>query len=210
MTARRRYRRGFTVLEVVVYSALSLALLGGVSMYIQSGLRMFRGGQAYRDTQQSAVLTLKKMTADVFNSTAGKEAGGGRVIVPGGNDLIEFPSADGLLTAVNHDIWLHDDKTGELFWRKWVLLRLDTNQHTITRYEQGMTSCQQSDIPTPPGVSSFGSAPEMVGHNIEQAGFSWLVPEQSLEARLVAFIPSKTGARDGTRIEMRTSVHIEN
>lgn len=102
-----RRPRGFTILEALIYSVLSAFLLGGVTMYVQSGLRIYRGGESYRDLQKDAMFTMQKFTKDLTNSTAGDEAGGGRVILPANpEEVIIFPSADDVTTQQHSLLFL--------------------------------------------------------------------------------------------------------
>lgn len=204
-------RRGFTVLEALIYSVLSFVLLGGVTMYIHSGLRIYRGGESYRNLQKDAMLTMHRLTKDITNSTAAKEAGGQRIALPPGNEnVIVFCSADALSTNPAFRNWSHDPTTGDLLWRKWVFFQHKTEEMTLLRHELEFDPTSEPDLPLPPTPDAFSGPAQVVGRQVERVTLSWLEPQEALDVHLVVSSPSKTGTLDGTRIELRTSVHIEN
>lgn len=203
--------RAFTLLEVIVYATLSIGLLGGVTLYVQSGLQMFRAGDSYKEAQKDAMLTLRKMTGEIANSTFADKAGGARITLPTEPDqLLIFPSADDLDTQPNHQIWVHDGTSGELLWRKWVLFSLDRNEKLIKKRELSMQGTPRDSLALPPLPGDFSGAGQSYGRNIDEVTVSWLVPGDMMEVALWTRTPPKTGSKEGTRIELRTSVRIEN
>jgi hypothetical protein len=194
-----------------VYAALSIGLLGGVSLYVQSGLQLYRTGDAYKEAQKDAMLSLRKMTGEIANSTFADKAGGARIALPTEPDqLIVFPAADDLSTSANNQIWVHDGTSGELLWRKWVLFSLNREERLLEKRELAMKGTPRDNLAVPPLPENFAGAGQSYGRNIDEVTVSWLDPGDMLEVVLWTETPPKTGTREGTRIELRTSVRIEN
>ena len=198
-------------MEVMVYASLSIALLGGVTLYVQSGLQMYRAGDTYKEAQKDAMLTLRKMTAEIANSTYADKAGGARISLPDEADhLLIFPSADDLSTKLKHQIWVHDGSSGELLWRKWVLFSLNRDEKSLIKRELSMKGTPRDSLALPPVPGDFSVAGQRYGRNIDEVNVSWVEHGDMMEVALWAQTPPKTGTLEGTRIELRTSVRIEN
>lgn len=208
----RARARGLTVAEVLVYSVLALALLAGIHLYVQSGMRLYRGGENHKELQKEALITMRRLTGELSNSTAGVEAGGGRIVLPTtGEDKVIYPSADDLATAPNHTVWLYQDPTGDVLWRKWVLLSFDSDERALRKREIEISpDVVESSLGTPPETQDFPTAGELIGKQLEDVRLTWLHLEEVLELVVVAKADTVTGAAGGTRIEMKTSVHIQN
>jgi hypothetical protein len=204
--------RGFTVLEVLIYAVLSLVLLGGVTIYVQSGLKLFRGGDAYKEAQKDAMLTMRKVSGEITNSTFATDAGGGRIVCsPTANTSIIFPSADDLSTADNHSIWVYDEATGDLMWRKWVMFAVNPTDKTLLKSEFSFDdNTNRTNIPIPPTPGDFPQTTEQFGRNMKSLQVDWLEVGRVAEIALTTETPPMTGTHKGTRIELRTSVRIEN
>lgn len=180
-------------------------------MYVQSGLKMFRSGESYKEAQKDAMLTLRKVTGELANSTFAEQAGGNRIVLPSEPDmLVVFPSADDLTTNSDPQLWVHDNSSGELLWRKWVLFSIDRNQKILNKYEQKMSGQARENLPVPPAGSDFSGKPQSYGRNISDMKLNWLELGDLMEVVLWTETPPQTGTREGTRIELRTSVRIEN
>lgn len=202
---------GFTLLEVMVYATLSIALLGGVTLYVQSGLQLYRSGDSYKEAQKDAMLTLRKMTGELANSTFASKAGGERIVFPEeAEHLVIFPSADDLGTNEDSQVWVHDETTGDLLWRKWVMFSLNQETNTLEKRESPMKRVSKENLGQPPVPEDFSGIVQSYGRNIDQVTISWLEPGRVLEVVLWTKKPPQTGSREGTRIEMRTSVRVEN
>ena len=194
-----------------MYASLSIALLGGVTLYVQSGLQMYRTGDSYKEAQKDAMLTLRKMTGEIANSTYADKAGGARIEMPTEpQHLLIFPSADDLSTTPNHQIWVHDGTSGELLWRKWVMFTLDQPNRILEKREVAMKGTPRESLAVPPVPGDFSGAGQSYGRNIDEVTVSWLEPGDMMEVVLWTETPPKTGTQEGTRIELRTSVRIEN
>lgn len=180
-------------------------------MYVQSGLRMFRSGDTYKEAQKDAMLTLRKVTGELANSSFADGAGGDRIVLPSEPDqLVVFPSADDLATNPDNQIWVHDAANGELLWRKWVLFSLDRNLKLLNKHELRMPGTARDKLPAPPEPGEFPRKGQTYGHNIAEMKVNWLEPGDLMEVVLWTETPPQTGTREGTRIELRTSVRVEN
>lgn len=203
-------RAGFTVIEVLVYSALSIVLLGGISIYVNNGLRIYRGGNTYQTAQKDAMLTLRHVSNELTNSTFASEAGGQRIqlgMTP--TPYVIFPSADGLRTEPDYKTWNYDQTNGELMWKKWVQISLDSNQRTLVRTEKSFNPTIQESMGIPPQFGDFPT-PTIYGNNVTGLIIQWQEVGRVLEVSLTTETPPVTGVNQGTRVELRTSVSVEN
>ena len=206
---RGRRLAGFTALEVVIYSALSLALLGGVSLYVQNGLRMFRGGENYRTVQSDAMLTLRRLGHELANSTDAADAGGGRIqFGDTPSPYIILPSADDLLTDPDYKIWVYDTN-GNLLWRKWTMFSLDPQRRAMVHQELGFAGCTRDALAVA-SPEDLTSEPVVFGKNITRLTTQWLEPGRVMELSLTAEMPNVTGTHGSTAVELRTNIRVEN
>lgn len=212
MKARRvDGRRGFTVLEVLVYSALSMVLLGGVTAYVNNGLRIYRGGNTYQTAQKDAMLTLRRLSNELTNSTFAQSAGGNRIdLGTSPTPYIIFPSADDLETATDYKTWQYDQTDGELKWRKWVQLSLDTARRALVRTEMSFSPSNKEDIGVPPAFGSFPGTDNIYGRNVVALTHQWQEVGRVLEVGLTTEVPTETGAKQGSRVVVRTNLRVEN
>ena len=64
-----KLRRGFTVIEVLVYATILLILVGAITLAVQGGLKYMRQGAEYQDAQRQTLIGLKSLTSDLSRST---------------------------------------------------------------------------------------------------------------------------------------------
>ena len=106
--------RGFTLIELAVYSGLLGFLLTGLYLITRGGLHYYRTSVAYQTVQQQALVALSKLTSELANSDPRSVSlEGGQ-----GGPNIKFLSADAYLDPGQP--WAFDAGTSRLLWRKWV------------------------------------------------------------------------------------------
>lgn len=66
--------KGFTLIEVAVYSGLLSLLLTGIYLLLISGLGFVRKGAAYQTAQQQSLVGIRWMTHDISNGTAAQRS----------------------------------------------------------------------------------------------------------------------------------------
>ncbi len=206
---KRKYHFGFTIIEVLIYAGLSFALLGGVSLYVIGGTKLFRGGEAYQKAQMAALLAGRKLTSSISNSTDARPAGAGRIVVSKIPPYVIFPSADGLTSQPNYSSWKYA-VDGELLWRKWCCVYLDQVGHRLMMSELSFPDTKIENLPTPPERSNFTAEGEVLSRDIGEFQAEWLEPGRLLEVSLVGRVQRGSDPTNNTSVDIRTGIKVEN
>lgn len=117
-----------TLIELTIFSALLLFLMGGLYLLLVAGLRYTQQSEVYQTVQQQANIGMKKMLWELENSLAESIYAN-----TSPDPYIIFPSADQPLPA-GAGQW-STDAAGDLIWQKWVCFYHDSTDNTIKRTE---------------------------------------------------------------------------
>ena len=135
MRLSTRFDRGLSLVEVAIYSALALLLMGSVYGVLVIGLRYSGSSQTYADAQREAMLAVRKIGQELCNGNPAAVSlrdvdSGGSVII---EDHIFFMSAD--QPYPNQDAFWQYNTFGELLWWKWVCFYHDAANQRLVRSE---------------------------------------------------------------------------
>jgi len=197
--------RGFSLIELVVTSALLLFLTGGITLVTMNGMRYFRLGYAYQTAQQQALVAMRKLVDELQNSRRDSVSSSSS---PSPEPHLVFLSArppEPTTGALVHDV------DGRLLWQKWVCYYLTTDRQLV-RTERPLDE-------TPPGliVPPLPAAPlvaEMaalqgrrIADGIEAVTFN-PGPLRYLDLSLTG--RAETGSDRSTRVILRSRVWLLN
>jgi len=145
-----KFDRGFSLLEMIVYSSLLLFLMGGVYLMVTGGLYYFQSGRAFQGVQNQAGLALRQMGLEIANGT---------VIAV---NLDEVNPADHIiLLSADHpmpnagDPWTYNG-ANELERHKWVcFFRSANNELVRTESPAAGAPLALPPIPAMPTLATF-------------------------------------------------------
>lgn len=158
-------RRGFSLIEMCVYSSLLLMLLGGLYLFVSNGARYLRLGVAFQDAQSEALVAMRRLTEELATSTEIARSPG----APLDSDHIIFLSPDGPplsgeTPAAGDPEWFHDPTDLSLAYRRWVCYYWNSTTLELVRAQQdvGATPVTTDPPPTAPSLASFQALPGRV------------------------------------------------
>ncbi|MBI3928806.1 MAG: hypothetical protein HY319_24915 [Armatimonadetes bacterium] len=201
-------RPGYSLIELVVYCALLIFLMGCVSMLVMAGVRYFQTDAAYQTAQQQAGTAVRRMTRELSNGTTM------RSVVAA--DHIIFLSPEAPLGVPGP--WTHDG-AGHLY-HKWVCFYHDAPSRELRRVEDsaGFTAPQgdpAGTAPPPPGITALRGRPDrlVIARDVT---FFRIDPGDTAEMlQLSVYAQEETGGSTNTQkrfteIRVRTQVDLPN
>lgn len=121
-------RRGMTMAEVLIASALSVLLLGLVMWLYLSLQRTWQRGEQRQQAVRDGLIVTSRLREDYRASLPGKAS----LSQLGNDQLLSFPSYQG----AEGTIW---DEQGQVLWRKWVQYRYQPATQSLFRRETART-----------------------------------------------------------------------
>ena len=164
-------RRGTTLVEVLIYAALFVFILGAIYGSLTMGLNAYRRTDNFATVQHQALTGLRQLTDELASAPRAK--------VGYETNAVVFPSArDG-------DGQVHYDGSGNVLWQAWVTYYVETGRGLV-RSRLAFTPATQlpTTIPTSNSVRSDGSATQKLAANsVEALSFT---PGNATEVTLLA------------------------
>lgn len=198
-----RTRRGTTLIEVMVASAVLLMLMGSLYLLMTAGLRYFMQGRAYQTVQQQSLIGLRAMLAELQDSRR-TDLEFSSVPVPHVRFLSPsppYPNGNGPVQS--------DPSSGKILWQKWVCYRVFNNE--LQRDEQIGAGLPSVTAPAAiPGYGTFDfTGPEfkVVARNVTELNLADASPD-SIFVELVA--SENTGSARRTEQRLRSQVFLYN
>jgi prepilin-type N-terminal cleavage/methylation domain-containing protein len=133
-------RRGFTLIELTIYSALLSMLLLAIYGVFVASMRYFRVSQTASDLQSSAQKCVLKVVADLSESTLSSM----KITASGGTE----PPGIIFLSARNGDDRFTTSANGDILWQKWVCYYYDKASGTIFRNTQAFSPTAMPPVNT--------------------------------------------------------------
>lgn len=197
--------RGFSLIELVVASALLMFLTGGITLVTMNGMRYFRLGYAYQTAQQQALVAMRKMVDELQNSRRDSVSSSSS---PSVDPHVTFLSARA--PEPNAGSLVHDDQ-GRLLWQKWVCYYLSTDRQLI-RSERPLDETPPGlvvpPLPAAPPVAELAAlAGRRVADGIEAVTFN-PGPQRYLDLSITG--RAETGSDRSTRVILRSRVWLLN
>lgn len=145
----------------MVYSSLLMALMGGIWLLLQAGLRYYRTGEVHQRVAQEAAIAMRKMCLELSNSTPPSVHLDSVAALPPqypSTVAITFLSADQPYPGSGN--WTYDSGMANLQYKKWVCFFLDTTNGRLTRTEEAGTPglpcvLPTSTVPAAPGLAAM-------------------------------------------------------
>lgn len=201
----RSERRGFTLVEMLVYMAILSLLLSGIYMLLVGGLGFVRDGSAYQTAQQQALVGMRWLSSETCNSTR-----------------VRRSPALGPTTNSTHLIFLSPDPIGggswtysgaELEYQKYVCFFWDSASSQLIRTEQALSSPAISILTDPPpSLATMQAIPEPDRRVIARQITDLRINEGSTPDQIVFEITGEeaTSWDRSTRVTFRTQIRMEN
>lgn len=194
MSAGPLNRRGFTLIEVAVVSAVILLLMSGVYTVVAGGMRYLRLAQAHQTVNQQAVVGMRRVISEV---SCASQSALQHADLPRDYLLFLSPLAPGPAASTDYTY-----NGTSLEWKKWVCFYLD-DDNRLVRAELA--------LPTPttnPGgeaIPDFANdilplPAQPVAHNVEEVDFS-TPASGAVTVELRTFQETGSAKADGTKRE---------
>jgi Prokaryotic N-terminal methylation motif len=200
-----RKRRGFTVIEVLVFSVILLLLMGSIVLVVQGGMRYMRKGAAYQDAQKQTLVCMKKIIEDLSVSTPSR---------------IEPPSP---LADSNHIIflspvpdplgdWSYDGSSVE--YQAWICYYREAASNTLIRIRRPLAGPSTSnELDDPPVLADFtspegGDIRTVVGRGVTDFRVNDGPTSQMLSITLASSV--ETGTNKNTTVVSRSMATMPN
>jgi type II secretory pathway pseudopilin PulG len=193
--------RGFTLVEVVVYSSVLLFLLGGIFMVVEGGSRYFRLAEAHETVNQQAVIAMSRIRGELTN---GSQASLNPSNTP--QDHILFLSPFGM-DDTNEDDYEYDGT--QLIWKKWVCFYLD-GEDRLVRAEFDTPDSPDPSVPPLPNFTAdiLPRPTRTMATNVAAVNFQFF-PAPSV-IRVTIETEKRTGSDRTTNVELISSVRLVN
>lgn len=200
--------RGFTLIEVLVYSSVLAFLLGGLYLLVVAGSKHFQKGRAYQTAQQEALKGMTALSRELKNAKANSVL---HTPLPTPNILFLSPEEPAPASAGSREY----DSAGQLLWKKWACFYRDTAESTLVRREESITpvALSVSDLPPlPPGDVLYfqtlaGVQSRVVARQIVNLSFA----DEAGGSILVQLSASEAVSSDAsTTVNLRSLVRLMN
>ncbi len=206
-------RRGSTIIEVMVASAILLLMLGVLYLLMVGGLRYFQQARAYQNVQMESTLGLRKLLAELQDSRAS-------TVVYRQNPTSHVVFLSACLPHPNAGPVVHAPD-GHVQWQKWVCYR--ANGSNLERDELPLgapTTTPPSPAPVY-GAFDFGGADfKVMARNLKTPEDLVLTPlNRSLRVwsgptadcmRVQLIFSENTSSTQVTELRAQGQVHMYN
>ncbi|MBI3926961.1 MAG: hypothetical protein HY319_15605 [Armatimonadetes bacterium] len=194
-------RRAFSLLELVIYCALLLFLLGGLHLLVTTGMRYLQLGTAYETVQQQSQIGLRKTVDEIANSS--------RAAVH--FDTAPTPhvillSAERLLPDQEH--WTYSGT--QLEYRKWVCFYRDPDRQALVRSELDAGGLfTDPTAAARPAFAAFEAAPgRVLADHVSDLSFRFGATTQFVRVQITTL--EATASDRATRVTLATEVQLQN
>ncbi|MEW6278921.1 MAG: prepilin-type N-terminal cleavage/methylation domain-containing protein [Candidatus Eremiobacterota bacterium] len=200
------HRSGFSVIEVLVASAVMLFLLGGLYLLLVGGARHFQHGRAYQTAQQEATVAIRRLELELQNTDPGSVFFDNAAPTP----HIIFLSATTDLGGFAFD------PAGGILWNRWVCYYLNEATREMTRSELDVAPPQIAPpYPARPALPAFQAAPSpqrrrVVARSLERVGDPFLTGATGEHIAIRLAGRQDTASDRFTRVELTTEVRMLN
>lgn len=210
----------------MVYSSILMALMGGIWLLLQAGMRYYRTGEVHQRITMEAAVAMRKVCLELSNSTPPSLHLDTVPAAPPqypSTVAITFLSPDQAYPGTGN--WTYDAGMANLQYKKWTCLFLDTTTGTLIRTEDAGAAGLPAILPTttapvPPGLGTMMAiaAPRRttLARNISNLSFQ-LDPPNRVIVDLSASQDTGSHDRDGdgkidqiTTVNLHSRVYIEN
>jgi hypothetical protein len=208
MRHSKSYRRGFSLIELTIYSSLLLFLMGSVYFVLVTGLHYFRLGDVFKETQGQAILAMRKMRNEIANTTPAAIS----LVEATPEDNMVFLSPDELYPNQT-DFWTYNGFQ-ELEWKKWVCFYHDSTNQELIRAEltepTAPASIPQQLTPLPLGgfTIATGEGRRVLAREVSQLEFVREIDR----VHITVTISSSTGSgpNEVTEVTLPSLVRMKN
>lgn len=172
-------RRGFTLIELVVASALAALVLGLGAAFLVPALRASSRSAARVELEQRAVLALSRLVKDIeHTSPAGMSLRSNDPVCVAVNPLEEVRPNGDLIWSESYVIYYHDSAQGLFIRRLWPPGNpTPTSAQTKRARPKKLTPMELADIVSNPPVDYTVLARDVTDFQILQAGDDFLVKQ---------------------------------
>ena len=174
-------RAGFTILELVISSAMVLLILGlSLAMFL-SAVRALRAGERRSSVQRSALLLIQRLRQEVGCAY---------------RDSLRLESQElTFLSDRGNDGSLRFSPTGQRLWLRWLRIGwLDSGKVVVSEWSIPNPTCPPHL--SPPGATANGWNHRTISNDVERLNFQ-TDAQGSLHLQLAT-------AREGLRYEVNT------
>jgi hypothetical protein len=202
----RKFGRGFTIIEVLVFSSILLVLMGSIALVVQGGMRYMRTGTAYQDAQKQVIVGMQKLREDLARSTPARRAPLSPLV---DSDHLIFPSP---VPDTPDQDWTYDE--ADLEYHSWVCYYHDAADSELVRVEVPLSGpLKSNELDEPPDLSAFksppsGSTTKVVARDIVEFLLNDGPTGQQVSVRMAASV--KTGTKKNTTVVSRSMVTMPN
>lgn len=195
--------KGFTIIEVVVYSSVLLFLLGGIFMVVEGGSRYFRLAEAHETVNQQAVIAMARVRAELTN---GSQTSLNPETTP--RNHILFLSPFGLEGSGEEDYEYGGDGT-QLLWKTWVCFYRDDQNRLVRAEVDAPDDIDPSAAPLPDFTADILPRPtQTMATNVAAVNFQFF-PAPSV-IRVTIETEKRTASDRTTNVELISSVRLVN
>ncbi len=203
----RLRRRGFTVIEVLIFAAILLLLLGCIALVVQGAMRYFRTGNAYQEAQNNALVGMRYLTEELSECSNVKRA-----------PVAPFVDADYIIALSPEPLVSGQDWTygpgGVLQYHQWLCFYRNATTNELRRATLPVKGApvDSGSAPNPPPVSDF-KVPTMKTNKIIARGCTELRVNEEPMAKQISLRLScsvDTGSVKKTTITSRSVVTLAN
>jgi hypothetical protein len=198
--------RGATLIEVTIYSAVLIMLLGGLWVVVEGGMRFLRLSEAGQTVNQQAVIGLRKVLQE---------------LTPASQASLDLPLTAPPPLPQDHVTFLspespEGDPPGYTFaggsdmeWRKWISIFQDGNQLVRVESELGTFVTDPATVPIPDFATVVTAWPRRkpIANDVADANFFRINPAV-VRVEIVTSVSTGTGKT--TDMQLISSVRLLN
>lgn len=134
-TSRRNRQRGMTLIEILVVSALLLALLGTVNAVLSLSLHTYKPSLNYIDAQQQAMRAIRKITRELADAAE--------------NSITTDSVGVVFVSGRGTDDLFHFDSAGQVLWQRYVCYYVDVVDGTNKILRKEIDITPTTTVPDP-------------------------------------------------------------
>lgn len=208
MNTRRR-ARAFSLIELAVYAALLVLLLGGVYLVVSNGARYLQLGAAFQNAQSESLVGMRKLVEELSISTDQ-----GRVMAaPIDSDYVIFLSPQPDPSHPEAPSWTYKDGV-DLEYYRWVCYSWDQAEQALVRAELPVNPSPLLGVttdppPLAPTLATFQAADgRVVARGVNDLRISVDTTPDRLEIRLSTTVD--TASDKQTTVTTRSIAKMPN
>lgn len=200
MSTRKRLRRGFTLLEVMVYAVLLGIMMTAMYLLLRTTLGFMRETNATASLQASAQRTAVKIAAELAQAHKGV----GNIVASTSPSGIVFLSPRPGSGSTMYD------SAGNQLWRQWVCYYFDAQKGRIMRSEINLSTPTTTPPSCPYTVLNFTGLPgnKMVADKV--TGFSVALSGGATVVDLTASFSETVNSDNDYELQVTNQVLLRN